>query len=216
MSRDDALLRRAHKKKRIKRRRPWRRLFLLAVFLLLAGLLASLPSLLSTQRGQRWLQRTLASHVPGDMDFQKLTLSWRRGLTVEGFHWQDANDASRIVIARLSTHPRFLPFFKGEISLGTLVMEQPQVYLDGSKVSRRAPPPGSEDGEGSGAPAPSGSSRWRLRDMQLIIKDGRFRVEEGAAGTTWEDIHLDLQVPRPVQDACISLPRLGIPVRPAR
>ncbi len=196
MSRDDALLRRAHKKKRIKRRRPWRRLFLLAVFLLLAGLLASLPSLLSTQRGQRWLQRTLASHVPGDMDFQKLTLSWRRGLTVEGFHWQDANDASRIVIARLSTHPRFLPFFKGEISLGTLVMEQPQVYLDGSMVSRRAPPSGSEDGEGSGAPAPSGSSRWRLRDMRLIIKDGRFRVEEGAAGTTWEDIHLDLQVPR--------------------
>lgn len=196
MSKDDALLRRAHKTKRIKRRRPWRRLFLLAVFLLLVGLLACLPNLLSTPPGQRWLQRTLASRVPGDMDFRQLTLSWRHGLTVEGFHWQDAHETSRFAVARLSTHPRLLPLLKGEISVGTLVMEQPRFHLDAARVLRRDPPSGSEGPEGSGAPVPSAAARWSLQDMQLVVNDGFLRIEDGAAATTWENVNLEFQVPR--------------------
>jgi hypothetical protein len=162
------------------------------------GLLVFLPNLLSTATGQRWLQRSLTTRLPGELDFQEMTLSWRHGLTVEHLRWQDAGNGTRLTIARLQANPRLLSFVKGGMSLGTTVIEQPTIHLAGTRDPVPNPPSGDDDPIKTQPPLPPGPSvsrRWRLKDMQLIVTDGVLHVGDETDLATWRDLNLEIQVP---------------------
>lgn len=194
MAKGDPIQKRAKASKQPEKRRRLRRLFLLVLlmFLVLMGVLVSLPYLLSTKTGQYWLQQTLQSRLAGDLRFQDLSLSWRRGLQVQSLQWHDPNAGIHIDVASLTANPHLLSLLSGNLSLGTTTVRQPILRIAVPSVPESSPSGKPESPKG---PSPEEAPhKLRIQDLRLVIEDGSLTLDLRGTTTVIEKLNLDVQL----------------------
>lgn len=63
--------------------------FLLGVFTFFCLIFLSLPSIVSTSWGTKWIVTHINRHIPGNISINKLDLNWFDDQIIEQFEWQD-------------------------------------------------------------------------------------------------------------------------------
>lgn len=127
----------------------------LAVVLVLAGLLAAAPTLVSTSWGRGMVLGRVNDSIPGGISLEDLSLSWLGGQSVQGLRITDAQGKAVITLKEFATDLSLVGALRSRLSLGRTVVRglDAELNFDADGISNVARALGSAQGE---AAAPAG------------------------------------------------------------
>ncbi|MGW8193113.1 MAG: hypothetical protein ACWGOX_02500 [Desulforhopalus sp.] len=158
------------------------------VLSILAGLLLVvllvllfLPTLISTDWATAKIKQTVNSKVDGQLDFDKLSVSWADGIRCRGITYKNTAQGLLVQVAEVTTEKGLLPLATHYREFGKVEIVEPKVYVTvGGKEhgdntgSRKATEQQEGDEPGKQSPSEKAGSPITLPEIdgQLHLRDG--------------------------------------------
>jgi len=187
------------------RRGPRRRLrfllkFFISVLAVLLILLALAPAILSLNFVKDAVLRRLNRGMEGSVEIDSWSISWSRGISLEGVSLKNAEGTEVGKIASAKAGLRWMGLLARKIDLGEVVIERPEIRLEMEK-------------EGFGLPAPrpqverirAPEKRSKVVSFHVVVREGSVFLVSRKGGTEIRDISLEATLLRdgaPVEFSC--------------
>lgn len=135
------------------------------------------PAYISSDAGKKTILKKINDAVEGKTDFASLSMGWFKGLTVKRVTYNDSANQISVQIKQIDTKPHYLSILRGDMSFGKTVIDQPQVRIKlkpKSSQARITQTPTRKKTKSAGFP---------ISQIDLVIKNGNFKVIDAVAGT---------------------------------
>jgi len=109
-----------------RRKWPW---ILLAILILLTGIVAGAPWILSTGPGTRLVETIANSQLDGTVEIQELSLSWGSACRIDGLTLSDSANREVVSVEQLTWSQGLWSGAMQWEQLGKLVLSQPEIVL---------------------------------------------------------------------------------------
>lgn len=156
---------------RRRRRWPW---VLLGVVLVLVGMVAAIPALLSSPQGRKVALDWANESMPGEIRVEEMSLSWLGGQAVRGFSIVGPDGGEVLKLAEFTTELSLLDAVMSRLSLGETVVRGLDADLvfepDGtSNLDAALGPPREAAAEPAGGLAVPVTGNMKLLDSRITI-----------------------------------------------
>jgi uncharacterized protein YhdP len=184
-----------------RRSRPWRRLLLIAlglVVVLVAAAAILLPRFLDVERYRERIEAAVEEGTGLEAELGAIELSVWRGLalTVSPAGLKAPEGNAELDLTRLEVRARTLPLLRGRLEIVRIVLVGPEIRLVRRSEEEGWPlplPPVPEKGEGEGKGKGGGLA---VSVEEIRVRDGRLLLEDrsGAGGSGFEISDLDMSL----------------------
>lgn len=101
----------------------------IALIVLVCGLLAFVPSWLSTEKGKTWVLKTINAHIEGTVSIEKMQLSWIKGQNIEKLEIKDSKQGIVLSIDQVQSEASLFSLLAPYCQIGSLTVIKPYLYL---------------------------------------------------------------------------------------
>jgi hypothetical protein len=122
------------KKTKVRPQRKTRRRilkWLLALAVVLIVLVVFLvPAFVSSGKGRKIILAKINNSIDGKVDFADLSMSWRKGIKVTDFSFNDRARRILVAIKQIAVKPHYGSILLGSLSFGKTVIDEPKVEIN--------------------------------------------------------------------------------------
>ncbi len=155
--------------------------WVLAVAVVLIALVVFfVPAFVSSEKGRKIILAKINDSIDGEIDFGNLSMSWRGGIKVTDFSFDDGVGQTFVEVKQIVTKPHYGSILLGSLSLGETIIFEPKVEINLK---------GQQAKKGKGArQEPSADKRPQpvilpIRRIELVVNDGDLQVTGRQAET---------------------------------
>jgi len=102
---------------------------LAALLLIVISGLLFLPSLLSTDWAEKRIKQAVNSRIPGQINFDDLSLSWSKGILGQGITYDDRSGGIVVKVAQITTSKGLFALAANYKELGEIIVKDPVAYI---------------------------------------------------------------------------------------
>jgi len=166
--------------------RKSKKLLKISAILLLTLILIILfvvPGIISSPMGKDIILGKINSNLAGKADFNKLSMSWFKGIKITNISFKDDKGLIDIAIKQLITKPKYSSLLTGAISLGKTIIDEPVIELITSGKKEQTP---SKTQPSEAVPVPVVSKQIGLpvKNLNVTINKGLLKVKSPNNKTT--------------------------------
>ncbi len=146
-------------------------------------LLFVVPGIISSQMGKGFILGKINSNLAGQADFNKLSMSWYKGIKITNISFKDDKGLIDIAIKQLITKPKYSSFLTGAISLGKTIIDEPVIELI-TAAKKQQSPSKTQPSEAVPVPVVSKHIGLPVKKIDLTINKGLFKTKSSNNKTT--------------------------------
>jgi hypothetical protein len=153
---------------------------LLAVILIIFLLI---PVVVSSEKTKQVILSKINSSVDGKADFASLSMSWWKGIKLKNITFRDNANLTSVQVKQIATKPNYASLLLGNLSFGETVIDQPMVEI---KIKRSQPAEKSQNSPQQSSVHAGEKPKTiglPVKQIDLIVKDGDFKVTDPQSGT---------------------------------
>ena len=141
-------------------------LILLVVFLL--------PAFVSSESGRKTIIAKINNSTAGKTDFSDLSMSWRKGVKVTDFSFEDNAGQILVKVKQIATKPHYTSILFGDLTFGETIIDKPIIKINLKDLpSRKAEHPQQKTlVEGKR----SQPSVLPMKMIDLVVNDGSVKI----------------------------------------
>ncbi|MBN1805638.1 MAG: hypothetical protein JW837_10335 [Sedimentisphaerales bacterium] len=106
------------------------KVLLLFIFVLIVLVFLLLPFIVSSKAGNNFISVKINNSVDGRVDFAGLSMSWFKGIIIDGLSFKDNADKISVHVKQITTRPRYGSILKGDLSFGKTTVDRPEININ--------------------------------------------------------------------------------------
>lgn len=151
-------------------------LILLAIVILIIPLclLIAIPSIVSSDTGNRFILNKINASVDGKAEFASLSMSWKKGINIKDITYNSTAGDISLDITSVTTVPHYRALIAGDLSFGQVDIQKPHINIDLRKQTQTKKTSDDKDKDEDN----NDDFAMPLKQIDLTINDGLFAVTD--------------------------------------
>ena len=146
-------------------------LVLLIILVLLVVFLG--PVFVSSERARKLILAKINDSIDGEVDFASLSMSWRKGIKVTNFNFNDNSEQISALVKQITIRPRYSSIFMGKLYLARVVIDEPKVEINFDRLGLKRNKSSRRQISTAGN---SGAGFLSIKGIKLVINNGGLKV----------------------------------------
>jgi hypothetical protein len=134
-----------------------------------------LPTFVSSKKGNRFVLDQINKRIDGKLNFESLSMSWKKGIQITGLSFRDKADTLSADIENIQMQPHYLSLLTDVPTFGATIIDRPIIEIKIAEQTEKKTQQAAEK---------SGGHKITLPQIDLSINDGDFKVTNQAGKTT--------------------------------
>ena len=138
------------------------------------------PAFVSSEKGRKIILTRINNSIDGRINFAGLSMSWRKGIRVTDFSFNDSAGLTFVEIKQITTKPHYAAILFGTLSFGKTTIDEPVIVINlkpkqihKTKVSPQKPA-GNKESQLPMIP---------IKKIDLTVNNGNLKVTDSKART---------------------------------